>query len=299
MSRRDFLLLSLVCLIWGFNFVVSKWTVAGFGDFSGLPPFFYAGMRMALIGIAMLPFLMPIPRPFGLVAVYALCVGGFHFAFLYLALSLTSPSTIAVILPVYVPITTVLSVIFLKEAIRWKRALGITMAAVGVAIVGFRPDQVDLSIGVLFAVCAATLGAIATILNRHLSGRLQPLQSQAWVGLLSFPPLFVISALFEDGQWAAMGEGGWPLMAALAYTAFIVGVVGHSLFFGIVTRNEASTVVSISLMASLWGVLFGVTLMGDRLTLPMMMGGAFTLAGVLIVALRTRPTSPRPILMEQ
>jgi O-acetylserine/cysteine efflux transporter len=212
---------------------------------------------------------------------------------------LTTPSTVAVILPVYVPITTLLSVIFLSEKIGWKRGAGMAMAAIGVSIIGFRPEQIDLTLGVLFVVAAASMGAISTIINRRLAGKLQPLQSQAWVGLLSFPPMFVISFLFEDGQWAALGSGGWPLIAALSYTAFIVGVIGHSLFFGIVTRNEASTVVAISLMASIWGVFFGVTLMGDQLTLPMILGGLFTLVGVLIVALRTREKSPKPIMMEQ
>lgn len=299
MDRRDFLLLSFVCLLWGFNFVVSKWTVAGDEVFAGLPPFFYAGLRMALIAAAMLPFLLPVPRPLSLVAAYSMCVGGFHFAFLYLALSLTTPSTIAVILPVYVPITTVLSMIFLHEQIGWKRGGAIILAAIGVSIVGFRPGQIDLTIGVLFALMAASMGAIATILNRRLAGKLQPLQSQAWVGLLSCWPMFILSLMLEDNQWQALASGGWQVIAALAYTAFIVGVVGHSLFFGIVTRNEASVVVSISLMASIWGVFFGVTLMGDRLTPTMMIGGSLTLLGVLVVALRSRPQSPRPIMMEQ
>ena len=51
MRVRDFFLLTLVCLIWAFNNVLSKIIV----DNWAIPPLFYAALRFAVVALVMLP----------------------------------------------------------------------------------------------------------------------------------------------------------------------------------------------------------------------------------------------------
>ena len=53
MSLRHFALLFGICLVWGFNFVVAKWSLSGtpvlVEGFEGSPPFFFAFLRFFLL----------------------------------------------------------------------------------------------------------------------------------------------------------------------------------------------------------------------------------------------------------
>ena len=76
MSLRDFGLLALVCLVWASNNIVSKYVVSHLGS----PPLFYATARFAVVAIATLPWLLPMPRPRLRLITVALLMGGGNFA---------------------------------------------------------------------------------------------------------------------------------------------------------------------------------------------------------------------------
>ena len=61
MKPADFGLLFAVCLIWALNLVITRWTVT-VGD---VPPLFFAGVRVTLVGAVLSPFLFPAPRQIG------------------------------------------------------------------------------------------------------------------------------------------------------------------------------------------------------------------------------------------
>ena len=55
MKPADFALLFAVCLMWALNLVITRWTVTELG----VPPLFFAFVRVGLVAIALLPFLFP------------------------------------------------------------------------------------------------------------------------------------------------------------------------------------------------------------------------------------------------
>jgi O-acetylserine/cysteine efflux transporter len=55
-----------------------------------------------------------------------------------------------------------------------------------------------------------------------------------------------------------------------------------------VSRYPVTSLSPITLLSPLFGVFFGVTLLDDQLTWRMLLGGAITLAGVLIVLVREK-----------
>ena len=184
MSLRDFGLLTLVCLVWASNNIVSKYLVSHLG----VPPLFYAAMRFAVVALATLPWLSPMPRPRWRLVAVALLMGGGNFALLFLGLKTSTPSSAAVVGQLGVPITTLLSMVMLGEQIRWRRALGIALTFAGAVAVMWNPRGFSISPGLLFVVASAVTGSLGAVMMKQVEG-VKPLQFQAWVGFASFWPL--------------------------------------------------------------------------------------------------------------
>ena len=124
MSLRDLAILIGICLIWATNSVISKIVISQFGA----PPLFYAAVRFAVVLLATVPWLFPAPRPLWRMVVVGLLMGGGTFALTFVGLQTTTPSAMAVITQLGVPISTVLSMTMLGERIHWRRGVGIALA---------------------------------------------------------------------------------------------------------------------------------------------------------------------------
>ena len=280
MRFRDFLLLVFVCLTWGFSNVLSKVVVGTWH----VPPLFFAAARFAIVLVVTLPWLRPMPRPAWRIVLVGALMGGGNFALLFLGLKTASPSSAAVVLQAGVPITTLLSILILGERIHWRRGVGITLTLAGVLLVVWRPGFA-VSAGLLLVLSAAFAGSLGAILMKQME-HVAPLRFQAWVGLTAVVPLTLASAVFEQDQWATSVAAGWPFVAALLFSALIVSVCAHTLYYGLIARYEATLLAPLTLMTPLTTIGLGVLITGDQLDLRMIAGAALALLGVLVVAVR-------------
>ncbi|NTS63685.1 EamA family transporter [Sphingomonas sp. HHU CXW] len=284
MRARDFLILLLVCLAWGYSNVLSKIVVGQWH----VPPLFFAAIRFAVVVLATLPWLWPMPRPRLRVATIGLLMGAGNFALLFIGLQTASPSSAAIVIQIGVPFTTLLSIVLLGERIHLRRGIGIALTLAGVVLVVWNPNGVALSAGLWFIVGAAFAGSLGAVMMKQVED-VAPLRFQAWVGLVSCLPLAIGSALFERGQWTSAIAIGWPFVAAVLFAALVVSVVAHTSYYALIRRYEANLLAPLTLMTPLATIAFGVALTGDHLDGRMIAGAALALLGVLVVAMRARP----------
>jgi O-acetylserine/cysteine efflux transporter len=294
MSPRHFALLFGICLIWGVNFVVAKWSLSGtpviVEGFDGAPPLFFAFLRFVLLYAFLAPFLLPVPKKMGPVIGAALTMGAIQFALLFIGLRYATPSAIAIIVQLAVPFTTILSILFLSERVGWVRGAGMAIAFLGASLVVFKPAEFSFTIGLVAGIGAAFAAAAGSIFVKRTD--VPALSLQAWIGLISWPPLLIASLMLEQDQITDTLAGGWPFMATLIFTVLLVNVVGHGGFYYLLRRYDASLIAPLTLMAPLIGVICGVLLLGDPVTWQLILGGALALAGVGIVAARRSRTLP-------
>lgn len=283
MLVRDFILLMGVCLIWATNFVVTKLVLVHLD----IPPLLFSSLRFALVLLVALPWLLPWPRPRWRIVVIGLMMGAGGFGLVSIGLMTATPSSAAVVTQLGVPLTALLSVFMLGEKIGWRRGIGIALAFSGAVIVMYDPKGFALSFGLLFVVASAFASAFGVVLLKKTEN-VAPLQFQAWVGLASSIPLALASAGLETGQVDRALAAGWPFLAALAYTAIAVSLLGHSLFFKLVMKYEANLISTLTLMCPLMGIGLGVLITGDRFDLRMIAGTAVVLAGVAIILIAPR-----------
>jgi drug/metabolite transporter (DMT)-like permease len=281
MTLRDFGFLVLICVLWALNTVLSKVVITQMG----VPPMSYALVRFALVALIVLPWLLPMPKPRLRLLLVALLMGGGNFVFLFLGLQTASPSGVAIVSQLGVPMTTILSVMILGETIRWRRGIGIVLTFIGAMTVIWDPTGVPISTGLLLIAAAAFLGSLGAVLMKQMDG-IKPLQFQAWVGASSILPLLLVSALFEQNQLELMIDAGWPFLGALIFSALAVSVWGHTAYFGLIQKYEANLIAPLTLMTPLFTIGLGVLLTQDHFDLRMAIGSAIALLGVLIIALR-------------
>jgi O-acetylserine/cysteine efflux transporter len=292
MSIRDFGLFTLVCLLWAANTVVSKIIIADYG----VPPLFYGAIRFALVALCVLPFLRPAPRPLWRLIVIGLCMGGGAFAMAFIGLKTASPSAAAIVGQLGLPVTTLLSVLVLGERVHWRRGLGIVLAFLGVLLVMWRPGDMQASAGLLWCAAGAVAGSIGAVMMKQMEG-VRPLRFQAWVGITSFVPLAILAACLEpEGPRIAL-DAGWVFVAAVIFSAVVVSVFGHTIYYMMIQRYEANLVAPLTLMTPLFTMGLGVLFTGDIIDLQMTVGSIVTLAGVLIIALRKNHVAPLLLLM--
>ena len=293
MTARHFALLFGICLIWGVNFVVAKWSLSGtpviVEGFEGAPPLFFAFMRFALLYAVLAPFLLPVPKHMGPVIGAALMMGAIQFALLFIGLRYATPSSIAIIAQLAVPFTTILSILFLSERVGWVRGAGMGIAFLGASLVVFKPAEFSFTIGLVAGIGAAFAAAAGSIFVKRAD--VPALSLQAWIGLISWPPLLLVSLLIEQDQISSTLAGGWPFFWTLVFTVLLVNVVGHGGFYFLLRRYDASLIAPLTLMAPLIGVICGVLLLGDPVTWQLVLGGALALAGVGVVAARRSKTA--------
>lgn len=293
MPARHLLLLLLICTIWAGNFIAAAWAV-GF-----LNPVTFTVVRFALVLVVLIP-LLRLPDRSQWLRLLACCwtMGAIHFGLVFFALGRSEDvSSIALLMQVYIPMSTLLAVLLLGERIGWRSTLGILVAFGGVLVMGLDPlvlAQLDVLLLVLASALALALG---TILMRGLKG-IGVLSFQAWNAMLSLPPLFLLAWWLEHPLDSISGQLGNPgLWTAVAYSAIGASIIGHGGFYWLIQRHEVNKVTPYLLLVPVLAVLLGILVWGDRPGPRLIMGGSLVLGGVLWITLRSRfrrRTPPRP-----
>jgi len=283
MRIGDFFIMSLCCLIWGGNFVLSKWMLSDLA----LPPFFFAAARFSLVAILMSPFLLPIPKHFLKLCLAGFCVGALHLSFLYTGLKTAPAGASAIVSQMMIPFATLLSVMFLHEKIGMKRGLGICGALIGVIILIYNPDSMAFDRGLIYIAIAFFIMAVGSILIKGVVD-IGPFQYLAWMGVLAVPSLGLASFLFESGQVEAAKTSGSGLIIGVLYTAILASIFAHGQYFRLLKIYDVSLVVPLTLMSPFWAVILGVAIRGEPFSKKLVIGSVFILASVYIIARRQK-----------
>lgn len=279
MTREHTAFMILINLIWGFALVAGKVSLEHF------PPFLFAGLRFALVVLVLFPFLRILKGRMRDVIIIALCAGPLGFGLFFLGLAMAEASVVAIVTQLGVPISAVMSVIFLKEEIHWRRWLGIGLAFAGVMIMSFDPAVFNFITGIIFIAASAFIGSVGTIFQRQIKN-VGVFELQAWVAAIAAPFLLGASFAFESGQLEILESASLLAWSGIFYVAFASSLVGHAGIYYLLQRYEVSQTAPLTLLAPLFTVFFGVTLLGDTITLRMVIGGIVSLIGVLIVNIR-------------
>lgn len=285
MTYPHLLLLVLINAAWGLNFPAGKIGTEVFG------PLLFSTVRFVIVLIVLLPFIRVVPGQMRTIFLLGLVLGACHYTLMFYALHIAgSLSSVAIAVQLTIPFSTILAIIFLKERIAMVRVIAIAMSFAGVIVIGFAPMGAEHTQALVFVTLAALAMAVASILMRQLSG-VGVFNLQAWIALIATASLGIATALFEAPTFAeikaiALYDYWSPLYSAVGATIF-----GHGSLYYLLQRYPVTSVAPVTALATLFAIVFGIWFLDDQLTGRIVIGGALTLLGVTIIAIRNAKRS--------
>lgn len=279
----DLLLLIGITFIWGLNLITSKFGL------DEIPPILFTFLRFVIVAIVLVPVLRIQAGQMSALVVASLLSGALSFALNFAAIRRASNiSSIAIAGQLSVPFATLLSVALLGETVRWRRWTGILLSFVGIVIMGFDPQIGERWESLALVIGSAFVGALGLIAVKKLRG-FTPVELLAWTAWIGLPVLFLTTMRVEQPDFEQLlHDVTWKGWASLAFAAVGASLIAHTGYFHLVQRYPVTSVAPLTTLSPVFSVIFGVLLLGDPLTSWIVLGGACTLAGVLIITLREK-----------
>lgn len=275
----------LCCLCWGGNFVMTSWALSG----STVPPFMLAATRAILVLAVMGYFLFrPLPKQFFRLLFVCFCVGPMHLGLLYRGLQTAPASGASIISQALIPIATLLSVVWLKEKIGWRRSLAIAGALIGVFVMIYEPGALNFDPGLIFVLGAYISLAVGTVVIRKI-------QDVDWRVYVAWTAVMILifcagaSFLFEENHAEIWRVDKGPLLTAAIYAALAVSVIAHGQYFRLLQTYPVDRVVPLGIMITVFATVLGVVLLDEVLYPRYIVGAVLILPCVWIIARRGTP----------
>ena len=184
------------------------------------------------------------------------------------------------LMPIFV---TILSVIFLKEQVGWRRWTAVVVGFIGVLVV-LRPGFRALGLGHLAALICGFSGAISIVALR-LAGPHEKRISLYGAGVIG--PLLVCGVLMLTHLvWPSPEQ--WLLVAGYG----LLGALGSVLLMLATLLAPANRVAPTQYSQMLWAIGFGYWLFGDPLNWPMLVGIVLILGAGLFTLVREEKVTP-------
>ncbi|HET6805393.1 MAG TPA: DMT family transporter [Frateuria sp.] len=178
------------------------------------------------------------------------------------------------LMPIFV---TVLSVVFLKEHVGWRRWSAVLAGFVGVLVV-LRPGLRHLGLGHVAAITCGMAGAISVVALR-MAGAHEKRVSLFGAGVIG--PLVAGGVLMLPAfAWPTLQQ--WGLLAGYGLLAGLAGV----LLMLATQLVPANRVAPTQYSQMLWAIGFGYWLFGDTLDWPMLVGIVLILGAGLFTLVR-------------
>ena len=273
MNSKQILLALIFPITWGLGFTLAK---IGMEQFSAL---LIMSIRFGIAGLVLVWFTKPPWGHMREIFVVALIGSTIQYGLTYNGLKGIDASTAAILVQLEGPILALMGTILLKEKLGLTRALGMGFAFLGVFIIAGEPRLDGHIDSVILLVAGSTVWAVAQIMISRLKG-LSGITILAWVAIMATPQMLIASLIIEDGQWQAITTASLVDWSIIFYLAFIMTVVGYSVWYHLLSSVDVSKVSPFLMLLPITSIIAGMVLLDEKLTLSMIIGGLMIMTGV-------------------
>ncbi|WOV91466.1 MAG: DMT family transporter [Candidatus Zeuxoniibacter abyssi] len=261
--------------------------LAGKAGVAHFPPLFFSALRFALVTVLLAPFIRLSPgmrKQKTNIMLFCLFMGVGVYSTMYLALHYADGVSVILICTQFsVPVSSFLGIWLLKERPSKKIWFGIWLAFAGVMAAGFDYAILGYWPASLLILLSATFYAGANALSRRLRNAINVLNLNAWMGLISTPILLAASLLLENGHWESLATADITDWSALLYSAIIVSLIGHVGMFSLLRHYPLSAVMPYYVLTPIFGIIGGILMFDETLSLRFLLCATVALIGVYIV----------------
>ena len=270
-----------VPLLWGLGFVFAK------GAINHFPPILLMAFRFSLTALVLVWFT---PLPFGKffqLFKIAIVAATIQYSLTFTGVKGLEAGLASIIVQLEVPFLVILGALLLREKPGYKKWIGIAISFVGVATMS-QQDELSgsfISIALVLGGCFAwALGQVMIRKLKDVSG----MQVTAWIAVFAAPQLFLMSAIFENGQEEAMRTANPLVWWTVLYLGLIMTCLGYYFWNTLIRHHDVSKVAPFLLLLPVFSVLGGNLFLGETITVEKFYGGATILLGIGVIVLNPK-----------
>ena len=279
-------LLTVLCMLWGFNGVAIKVSNAG------IAPIFGAGIRsvIAVLGLAVWMKVNRM-RLFPGKVLDGLIVGilfGTEFALLFSSLLYTTVSSAWILLYSTPFFHTLGAHYFLKgDRLNIHKGIGLIMAFAGIVLLLSKhlsaPSLVQWA-GDMCALGAALLWAVTTIyIKMRLVGRVSHHHTLFYQTVFSIPILFLLSILFQEVPIQRIDA---LIISSVLFQGIIVAFISYLVWFYLVHAYPVSLLSAFTFLTPVFATISGVIFINEPLTLTLVFSLILVSLGIYVVNMK-------------
>ncbi|MGA8075188.1 MAG: DMT family transporter [Candidatus Acidiferrales bacterium] len=300
---RPALLFSLVVLmlfIWTINFIIGKIALRHF------PALTLVAFRLVLASMVMSLIYLFTPRHtrldrgdghlFIILGVLGVVMnqGGFTYG-----LNFTTAGHSSIIIAIAPVIVLILARIVGLESISRRKAIGISLCFIGAIVLAAENGLAAIGSltlkGDLITLQSVFAYSISVILAKKVIQKYDTFTMNFFnflVAGICLLPLAIREGLRLD--WHSVGWAGW---LGLAFMSICSSVISYLIYYWALRHMEASRLAATTYVEPVFVPILGLVLLGEHLTLNLLIGGGLVLVGVYITerALGARAIPPEPI----
>jgi drug/metabolite transporter (DMT)-like permease len=147
----------------------------------------------------------------------------------------------------------------------------------------------NLQTGDLLVLLAASIWAVNTVYTKHVLEGIDPVHVTLYPMLFS-APLYLIAGFLWDEKMIMYVD--LNIIVSLLYQTLVTASFGFVIWNAMIKKYGASAVHSFIFIMPITGVLLGVLLLGEPMTLNMLAAVVLVAAGIMVI--HFRPKKPVP-----
>jgi drug/metabolite transporter (DMT)-like permease len=218
---------------------------------------------------------------------------GLEFACLYFGMVFTDAARSVIFVYMSPFVVAIGAHFFLKgDKLTLSKILGLILAFAGVCIVfGGRPRSAKpaMLLGDVLEILAAVLwGATTVYIKRFMAATIHPINTFLYQLYFSVPLLFLVSLILEP-VWITQITG--TVLVSLLYQSILVAFISYLVWFKLIHEYSVSRLSAFTFFTPVFGVLFGILLLSEELTVSLLIGLPLVSLGIFFVNWR-RKTGP-------
>lgn len=196
-----------------------------------------------------------------------------------------------------VPVSvSVVALVLLREALSWRRGVGIAFAvvgAVGINVLNAGSSSTPGShaaLGALLLVCAVLCEAVFLTFGKLLTVAIEPVKLSLTLSVAG-ALLFAVPAAIEF-DWHWISQASWQTWALMVYTGVAVNGVAVVLMYDSMNTVDTTTAAAFTALTPVSGTILSMVFIGEPLHPYHVLGMALVVLGVFIVAKEPQPATP-------
>lgn len=289
MPIKHLLLILLVILIWGMNFLFVTFSL------TEISPLLLCALRFLFASIPAIFFIKPPAISFKIVALYGLIMFALQFSLLFYGMHHDiAPGMASLLLQTQVFFSMLFASIFLGEKPYSWQIIGALISFTGIGIIALHFDTNMSAIGFICILAAAATWGIGNLITKKIQ-HINMMALVIWGSFVACFPMLLIAFIFEGPASFAYTYHHltWTGAGSLAYVVYASTWVGYGVWNWLVSRYPVSMVVPYTLLVPIVAIISSVLVLGEPFQPWKVAAGLFVIGGLCVNILGTRLFVPK------